>query len=130
MPTDYMEVAMAKRFSTDYDGWVRALKMYLAFRILVRCAMRRETITYVELGRMIRTNQLHLGRRSRPIRDYCERNRLPRLIVLIVEQHSGEPGQSYPYQRESIPADREAVFGCDWLDVAFPSVEELKGQAS
>ncbi len=120
---------MGKRFSTDYDGWVLALKMYLAFRILVSCAMRGETITYVDLGRMVHISQLHIGKRLRPIRDYCERNKLPRLIVLVVEQHSGKPGKSYPYQRESIPADREAVFGYDWLDVVLPSIEELKRQA-
>ena len=100
---------MAKRFSEDYEGWVRALKVYLAFRILVRHAIRRETTTYGALGARIHTSHLHIWYYLGPIREYCEANGLPRLVVLVSYQHSGDPGHHYTYPSTSIPADREAV---------------------
>lgn len=71
---------------------------------LARCAKEGRTITYNELGRLIGHPPFYLGRPLDILRDEVFlRHNLPRLDALVVNQDSGEAGESF-YQggRESL----------------------------
>ena len=104
------------------SGSGRTLKAYL---VLVGHAGRRETITYGTLGRKIEETPKKVKAHLRLIFDYCERNRLPRLVTLVITETSGEPGDHYPGPKDSIYVDREAVYTYDWLELVPPTVDEL-----
>ena len=108
----------------DPPRWGRTLRTYL---ILIGCAMTRQTITYGTLGGL--TNEIARSVSTRhldPIYNYCEANGLPRLAVLAVNR-TGIPGAGYPGPRGTIDADREAVYGYDWLNIAPPTIAQLRG---
>ena len=107
----------------DPPRWGRTLRTYL---ILIGCATNRQTITYGTLGD--RTNEIarNLRRHLDPIYRYCEANGLPRLTVLAVRQGTEVPGDGYPGPRDTIDADREAVFQYDWFNIAPPTIVELQ----
>ena len=103
--------------------WGRTLRTYL---ILIGCAKNRQTIPYGVLGGMIDTIAISVSpRHLDPIYNYCEANGLPRLAVLGVNQSTGVPGCGYPGPRETIDADREAVYRYDWLNIAPPTIAQL-----
>ena len=105
--------------------WGRTLRTYL---ILIGCAKNERTIAYGILGGLThedprKVSQLHLD----PIYNYCEANGLPRLAVLGVNQSTGVPGRGYPGPRETMAADREAVYKYDWCNIAPPTIAQLRG---
>lgn len=104
------------------SGTGRTLKAYL---VLVGHAARRETITYGALRRKLKETPPNLTNHLRLIFDYCERNRLPRLVTLVVSGMSGEPSYDYPGPRDSIYVDREEVYAYDWLELVPPTINEL-----
>ena len=105
--------------------WGRTLRTYL---ILIWCAKKGETITYLELGRLTREHQLNVSRiHLDPIYNYCEANGLPRLAVLGVNQRTRVPGDGYPGPRGTIDVDRAAVYEYDWWNIAPPTIAQLGG---
>ena len=109
----------------DPPRWGRTLRTYL---ILIGRAKNRQTITYGTLGGLTNEIALNVSRRHLdPIYNYCEANGLPRLAVLGVNQETGVPGDRYPGPRETIDADREAVYGYDWFNIAPPTIAQLRG---
>ena len=83
---------------------------------------------YGTLGGLTNEIALNVSRRHLdPIYNYCEANGLPRLAVLGVNQETGVPGDRYPGPRETIDADREAVYGYDWFNIAPPTIAQLRG---
>ena len=109
----------------DPPRWGRTLRTYL---ILIGCAMTRQTITYGALGTLINEIPLAVSpRHLDPIYNYCQANELPRLALLAVSRTTGVPGAGYPGPRETIDADREAVYQYDWFNIAPPTIAQLRG---
>ena len=105
--------------------WGRTLRTYL---ILIWYAKKGEPITYGDLGDLIDVWALNVSRiHLNPIYNYCEANGLPRLAVLGVNKSTGVPGDRYPGPRETIDADREAVYKYDWWNIAPPTIAQLRG---
>ena len=114
--------ATIKYFGDDPSGSGRTVKAYL---VLVGHAVRRETITYGALKRKIDETPPNVRNHLKLIFDYCEKNKLPRLVTLVVLRKSGEPGDDYSGPTESIYVDREAVYAYDWLELVPPTINEL-----
>ena len=116
---------MVTRFADLPDPWWgRVLQTYL---ILVGHATRRETTTYLKLADQLETAGQSINGHLRPLHEYCVKNNLPYIDIIVVSGISGEPGLSYPGPREHIYTGREAVYNHDWLGDVPPTVEQLKG---
>ena len=113
---------MVKYFYEESSEAARSLQVWL---ILIGNAERRETSTYGSIGDRIGTPPVAVGRFLNRIYYYCEENCLPRLSVLVVNQSTGEPGDGYPGSRDSLYADREAVYDYDWISLFPPTLEQL-----
>ena len=114
---------MVKRCSEDPSGWGRSMKAYL---ILVGHASRQETTTYGALAGKISWIPRDVGRWLDPIAYHCINNGLPHLTSLVLSVDTGEPGGGYPGNRDTLAADRRAVYECDWFDLIPPTGEELQ----
>ena len=73
----------------------RALQCYI---ILIGYAQRRHVLTYGELGRLIGYNK-HVSvigcNALGPIMSYCEREGLPALTSIVVNEQTGKPGLGF-----------------------------------
>lgn len=62
--------------------------------------------------------------RSGHIAFFCNRNGLPPLTSLVVNERTGLPGESIPV--EDAASKREAVFNYSWFDLIPPSPIQFK----
>lgn len=106
--------------SSEKRGEARCLQAYL---ILIFKAMDRKTIRCGEFAKMLRykrwtpgIGKVILGR----LDNWCERNRLPLLSVLVVK---GDSGRSHnAHQISEYLAQREVVYDYGLLDIIPPSI--------
>jgi hypothetical protein len=81
-----------KRFNENPTRAGRALQIYL---ILTGYARRRQVLTYGELGRLIGYTHVGvIGRFLGPIMAYCEREGIPALTAIVVNEQTGKPGSA------------------------------------
>ena len=59
---------------------------------------------------------------------YCEKNQLPSLTVLVVNQETGLPGSGFP--PEDVHSERERVFRFDWFGLVPPTLEHFADAVS
>ncbi len=59
-----------------------------------------------------------------PIMCYCKQNQLPPLTILVVNEHTGSPGERLTTV-ENENADRERVFNHEWYNIYPPSEEDF-----
>ncbi|MBI2373849.1 MAG: hypothetical protein HYV07_07620 [Deltaproteobacteria bacterium] len=110
-----------RRFDEDPSAPKRALQIWLI--LLARAELRR-TITYGDVARILGYDGAGvLAHILGHIMYHCQRNKLPPLTVLVVNQKTGLPGDGLV--AEDIHAQREAVFGYDWYAIEPPLPEEL-----
>ena len=100
----------------------RAQQIYL---ILLGFAHNRQTATYGQVADLLcyegaGTLAGILGR----IMIWCEKNDLPALTALVVNQETGLPGHGLG-TTDNYSAERELIYGFDWYDIIPPKVEEL-----
>jgi len=105
---------------------IRALQIYL---ILIGCAQRRQLITYGELtivlgmdARAAQSIGFHLGR----IKAYCERECLPELNLLVVNETTGKPGNGAAAANKDLPTEWHVIFRCRWFQLPVPTEAELQ----
>jgi hypothetical protein len=94
---------------------------------LIGCAADRQTVTYDALARRIKRGGPNLlAKPLGMITRWCQRNELPALASLVVEQSSGLPGPGFTaVARGEIPQEQERVWEFDWSAVFPPTLEEL-----
>lgn len=99
-----------------------------AWQILVGKAMNRQTITYLELSKLMygKPAQGVLDQILGHIAYYCIDNKLPPLTSIVVGKGRGTPGHDIPVDLSQIDTQREKVYERDWYDVYPPSENELK----
>ena len=102
--------------------WGKVLQTYL---ILVGYATHRETTTYPMLANQLAEDVRSINGFLYLIHEYCGRNNLFHLNVLVVSAITGEPGRSYLEPRESIYTEREGVYNYDWLSDVPPTTTQL-----
>lgn len=82
-----------KRFDENPTRAGRALQIYL---ILIGYARSRQVLTYGELGRLIGYTHVGvIGNVLGPIMAYCERENLPPLTSIVVNEKTGKPGAGF-----------------------------------
>ena len=116
---------MSKTFNPTSEMADRAVQ---AWQILVGKAMNRQTITYLELSRLMYGKDAAgtLDKILGHVANYCNANSLPPLTSIVVGKGRGTPGHDIPVDLSKIDAERERVYEFDWYDVYPPSKDELR----
>jgi hypothetical protein len=96
--------------------------------LLTLCAVRRQTLTYDLLGRLIGVPRQGLGHLLEPIQSFCILQNLPALSVLVVGENSGMPGEGF-IAASDVPAEQAAAFKWGWLEVMPPTEDQLADAA-
>jgi hypothetical protein len=113
---------MTKEFPRTEPAW--ALRAYLS---LIGMAARRETATYAQIDYKMKrggaewsaASLVHLMR-------WCDKNDLPALTALIVDQSTGLPAAGLAaVDADKLPAAQQDVFRHDWFRHLPPTIEEL-----
>lgn len=104
----------------------RAQRAVQCWQILTGKAMNRQTLTYKGLSELMYQKSAAgvLAHILGHVAFYCNENDLPPLTSIVVNT-GGAPGVGIPADRETIDAQREAVYACDWYDVYPPNEDEL-----
>lgn len=112
-----------RKFSENSSAPQRALQ---AWQILISKAANRQTITYIELAKLMGyTDARPMSQILDPIMKYCDQNGLAPLTALVVSKERGAPGDGLTTVKD-IDADREKVFGYDWYALVPPTPEEFQ----
>ena len=62
------------------------------------------------------------------IMEWCAREELPALTVLVVEKETGLPSTGLTtVQPNAFPAEQQRVFAFDWYSIFPPSLQDLAG---
>jgi hypothetical protein len=115
---------MPKKFQHDSTLATRALQTYL---VLIGRAANQQTIQYRQLCEQMDYGVgpilAHpLGR----IMDWCAREGLPALTVLVVEKETGLPSTGLTtVQQGDFPAEQQRVFAFDWYSIFPPTLNDL-----
>jgi hypothetical protein len=90
----------------------RALQIW---QVLLGLAHNRQTITYEKLAELIDMGNIAVSliQPLGSLMNYCKTNDLPPLTILVVQKHTGIPGQGLTTVEE-LNKDREAVFNYEW----------------
>lgn len=118
-----------KQFSSAVNeaetGMKSAIRALQAWQYLIGKAANRQIVQYEELRILMDypTSNL-LTQILGCIMDYCEKNQLPPLTIIVVNQ-SGVPGAGFTtdgnyHQR------REQVFNYEWFKLMPPSISEFR----
>jgi putative restriction endonuclease len=95
------------------------------WQLLIGAARLRQTLTYKLVAETI---GMGAGTMSQPlelIMRFCEREQLPPLTVLVVNQETGRPGSGLS-TLEEINRDRECVFNYEWFRMTPLRMEALE----
>jgi hypothetical protein len=113
-----------KRFNENPTRAGRALQIYL---ILTGYARRRQVLTYGELGRLIGYTHVGvIGRFLGPIMAYCEREGIPALTAIVVNEQTGKPGLGFNTRNKETAELQNETFNFDWFAFYPPAEAELQ----
>jgi len=106
----------------EMNTYERALQIH---QVLVSAAHNRQTLTYSLLGKAVGLPARSLGHHLLHIANYCERNKLPPLTVIVVQTGGGHPGSGLS-QLENLDRARESVYRHDWFKMRPLTAELLR----
>jgi putative restriction endonuclease len=93
---------------------------------LVALAVRnRQVLTYDIVAQLTGVPRVAVGGFLDPVQAYCLQQHLPPLIILVVGENSGLPGEGF-IAAQDIPRAQAEVFAYEWQSVAAPSPEALE----
>lgn len=94
----------------------------IIWSLLTLSAIRRQTLTYQLLARLIGVPRKNLARLLEPIQSYCILASLPPLTSLVVDSQSGLPGEGF-IAASNLPRAQAETFAHEWLaqDVPTPA---------
>jgi hypothetical protein len=117
---------MVKYFKDNPNRPDRALQVW---QILIGKARNRQTMTYGMLAEMLDYGGAGVfAQILGHIMFYCQDVGLPPLTVLVVNEHTGLPGEGLT--GADLNADREAVFDYDWYAIWPPTPDDLSEASS
>ncbi|MEP0826926.1 MAG: HNH endonuclease [bacterium] len=102
-----------------------------AWELLTRVARSKRFVTYQELAAALgthhRADRFVLGL----IQDYCLKEKLPPLTILVVNKHTGKPGSGFiGCSNESLDEGVNGVRGYDWSKAPNPFSYAADGTAA
>lgn len=87
------------------------------WQLLIGAARVRQTLTYSMVADAIGMGAGTLAQPLELVMGFCDRNGLPPLTVLVVNQATGRPGAGLS-TLEELNRDRERVFNYPWFRLA------------
>ena len=87
-----------------------------AWPILMRAAKGKRKMSYMQLGGEIGVHHRSVRLVLSPIQDYCMKERLPPLTILVVNKARGKPGTGFIERGQGIME----VYGHDWKSESNP----------
>ena len=109
---------MMRTFDSIRTREARAIQIW---QILIGLAHNRQTITYKILSELLGYKGAGVfAQLLDPIMRYCKQNQLPPLTILVVNEHTGSPGEGLT-TIENENADREKVFNYNWYNIYPPT---------
>jgi hypothetical protein len=103
----------------------RAERAMQIWQVLISAAHNRQTLTYDMLGKLIGMGANVLAQTLGCVMDYCKRNGLPPLTVLVVRRDTGEPGTGLT-TAEDLNRDRESVYAYEWYKMPPVQVQDFE----
>lgn len=97
------------------------------WQVLINLAHNRQTITYEKLAEIIGmgTMGVVVTQSLETLMSHCKNNNLPPLTILVVQKHTGIPGQGLTTMEE-LNSDRENVFNYEWFKLKPLLLDELE----
>lgn len=102
----------------------RAIQVW---QVLLGLAHNRQTITYEKLAELIGMANISVGL-SQPLTllmNYCKKNNLHPLTILVVQKHTGIPGEGL-VTIEDLNKNREEVFNFEWYKLKPLTTSDLE----
>jgi len=97
------------------------------WQVLVSAAYNRQVLTYGILAKLIGMGPGTLARPLGCVMNYCEKNGLPPLTVLVVRKRTGTPGSGLETVKpRHTDEQRERVFRHNWFARLPPSAKHLQ----
>ena len=114
-----------KAFNPSADMADRAVQ---AWQILTGKAMNRQTVTYLDLSRLMYGKDAPgtLDKILAHIAYFCKANDLPVLTDIVVGKGRGTPGHDIPLDPAKFDEERERVYETNWFNIFPPSKEALR----
>ena len=96
-----------------------------AFRILMGCARRKESITYGNLGERLGVRPQAVGPYLDLIVLFCKMNGWPDITVLAVSSTTGRPSEGYWGSPNLMDKARGSVFVHPWNNIEPTSIVDV-----
>ena len=97
----------------------------IIWSLLTMSAIRRQTITYRLLARLLGVARKDLARLLEPVQSYCILASLPPLTSLVVDSQSGVPGEGF-IAAANLPRAQAETFAHDWLAENVPTPADFQ----
>lgn len=99
----------------------RAAQIY---HLLIAAARHRQALTYKIVADTTGAFPANLGYLLGYLMRWCQQHNLPPLTVLVVQSHTGKPGEGLLTSTDH-DADRERVFNYPWYSIKPPLPADL-----
>lgn len=103
----------------------RAETARVIWALLTLSAIKRQTLTYHLLAKLLGVPRSDLGRLLEPVQSYCIMGNLPPLTSLVVNSRTGMPGEGF-IAASNLPQAQADTFAHDWLTQSVPTPEEFQ----
>lgn len=111
--------------ATRVNQYERAFR---AWPLLTATAVKRSTITYVELAENLQMHPRPIRFVLAPIQEWCLHEKKPPLTILVVNQRWHRPGEGFiAWDVNDLEEGYEQVYSFRWSDVANPFVFAATG---
>jgi putative restriction endonuclease len=96
-------------------------RAFSAWTILTKSAKNSEPITYGELARQLNLHHRAIRFILGVIQDYCMRNELPPLTIIVLNKNTGLPGDGFiAYDIENSQDGMNKVYAYEWTKLTNP----------
>lgn len=93
--------------------------------LLTLSAIKRQTLTYHLLAKLLGVSRNDLGPVLEPIQSYCILENLPPLTSLVVNAQTGIPNAGF-IAEANLPQAQADVWGHDWLAQSVPAAQDFE----
>lgn len=105
-------------------------RAYQLWPLLAFLATHRQTITYGVVSQIVGVPAVALGQSRGPIQNYCLKNKLPPLTIVVVNQDTGLPGLGFvavdTLSASQFAREQARVFDFAWMERTCPSIADFE----
>jgi hypothetical protein len=102
----------------------RAETARTVWALLTLSALKRQTLTYQLLSKLLDVPRNDVGRLLEPVQSYCILGNLPPLTSIVVNARTGLPGEGF-IAAANLPQAQAETFEHDWINQRMPSAEDF-----